>query len=175
MKWQQMMADTYRNMFSEMEKVLDGLTVEDLHKRPASGANPIGWLCWHTIRSGDRLLGDVVLGDQLWISDGWHKKFNRPADFNDTGAGHSSAQVDALKIPDILTLLHYEQAVAEPLLKYIENLTEKEFDRETPNSQRPGTTRPVHERLMGVLNNLQHVGQAGYVRGIIKGHGWYGR
>ena len=175
MKWQQMMADSYRNMFSEIEKVLDGLTVEDLHKHPSPGANPIGWLCWHTIRSCDRLLGDVVLGEQLWISEGWHKKFNRPGDFDDTGSGHSGAQVDALKIPSAKTLLDYQHAVMGPLLRYIEGLTEQELDRETPNSQRPGTTRPVHARLAAVLNNLQHVGQAGYVRGIIKGHGWYGR
>ena len=175
MNWQQMMANAYRNMFNEIEKVLDELKVEDLHKRPAIGANPIGWLCWHTIRSCDRLLGDVVLGEQLWIKDGWHKKFKRPADFNDTGSGYSPAQVNALKIPDIKTLLDYQCAVMAPLLRYIEGLTEKELDRETPNSQRPGTTRPVHSRLAGVLLNLQHVGQAGYVRGMIKGHGWYGR
>ena len=175
MKWQVLMVDSYRNMFNEVEKVLDGLTMEDLHKRPAPGANPIGWLCWHTIRSCDRLLGDVVLGEQLWISEGWHKKFNRPADFNDTGSGHSNTQVDALKIPDITMLLDYHHAVMGPLLRYIKGLTEPELDRETPDSQRPGTTRPVHSRLAGVLNNLQHVGAAGYARGIIKVHGWYGR
>jgi hypothetical protein len=169
------MANSYKNMFQELEKVLDGLTVEDLHKRPSPGANPIGWLCWHTIRSCDRLLGDVVLGKQLWISEGWHKKFNRPDDFNDTGFGHTNEQVDALKIPDVKTLLDYERVVAEPLLKYIERLTEQELDRETPNSQVPGTTRPAHLRLAGALLNLQHVGAAAYVRGMIKGHGWYGR
>jgi hypothetical protein len=175
MRWQQMMANSYQNMFSEIEKVLDGLTVEDLHKRPSPGANPISWLCWHTIRSCDRLLGDVVLGKQLWISEGWHKKFNRPPDLNETGNGYTDAQVDALKIPDVKTLLDYMHAVMPPLLKYVEGLTEEELDRETPNSQAPGTTRPAHLRLAGALNNLQHVGQAGYVRGIIKVHGWYGR
>ncbi len=175
MKWQQMIADAYHSMFSEIEKVLDGLTVEDLHKRPFPGANPIGWLCWHTVRSCDRLLGDVVLGQQLWISAAWHKKFNRPADFNDTGYGHTNAQVDALKIPDIKTLLDYMSAVKEPLLRYIEGLTEKELDRGTPSLQMPGTMQPVYLRLVHVLNNMQHVGAAAYVRGIIKGHGWYGR
>jgi hypothetical protein len=175
MKWQQIMVNAYQNMFQELEKVLDGLTVEDLHQRPAPGANPISWLCWHTVRSCDRLLGDVVLGKQLWISEGWHKRFNRPPDFNETGKGFSNAQVDALKIPDVKTLLAYEAAVKEPLLRYIEGLTEKELDREVPASWSPGTTSPVHIRLIGVLNNLQHVGQAGYVRGLIKGHGWYGR
>lgn len=175
MKWQQVMANAYRNMFSEIEKVLDGLNVEDLHKRPSPGANPIGWLCWHTVRSCDRLLGDVVLGEQLWIKDGWHKKFHRSHDFNDTGVGHTDTQVNALKIPDVKTLLDYMNAVKKPLLNYIENLTEEDFDKEAPASWLPGTKQPVHSRLAGVLLNLQHVGAAAYVRGLIKGHGWYGK
>ena len=99
MRWQQIMVNNYRNMFQELEKVLDGLTPEDLSKRPAPGANTIGWLCWHTVRSCDRFLGDVVLREQLWTSAGWHRRFDRPADPNDTGTGYSSAQVDGLRIP----------------------------------------------------------------------------
>jgi hypothetical protein len=176
MKWQQMMVDAYRNMFQEMEKVLDGLTVADLKRRPGPGANPIGWLCWHSTRSCDRFLGDVVLGEQLWISEGWHKKFNRSADINDTGKGHTDAQVDALYIPDIKTLLDYENAVQKHLFVYLEGLTEEELEREYESSLDPGMMRPVYPRLVGVLgHNNQYIGQAAYVRGMIKGHGWYGR
>jgi hypothetical protein len=175
MKWQQFLVDLYHSMFRELEKMLDGLSDEDLPKRPAPGANPIGWLSWHTVRSCDRFLGDVVLGQQLWISQGWHAKFNRQPNFNETGVGFTDDQVDALRIPDIKTLLEYEEAVREALIKYLGGITEVELDRQAPNSQAPGTNRPVHDRLVGILNNYQHVGQAGYVRGIIKGHGWYGR
>jgi hypothetical protein len=66
-------------------------------------------------------------------------------------------------------------AVKMPLLSYIENLKEPELDREFPASWLPDTTRPVSARLSGTLLNLQHVGAAAYVRGILKGHGWYGR
>jgi hypothetical protein len=175
MKWQQLIINLYESMFGEMEKVLDGLTTEDLHKRPASGANPIGWLCWHTIRSCDRFLGDAVLGEQLWIKKGWHKKFNRAPDLNDTGFGHTDAQVDALKIPDVATLLAYEKAVRNALTGYLQGLSEKELDREAASSIKPGTTAAVHARISAALLNLQHVGAAAYVRGIIRGQGWYGR
>ncbi len=175
MKWQQLVADSYQSMFRELERVLDGLNTTDLSKRPAAGANPIGWLCWHTVRSCDRFLGDIVLGEQLWVRDGWHAKFGRPADFNETGSGFSDVQVDALEVPSVQLLIDYERAVADALGKYLVALTENELDREAPNSQIPGTTRVVHARLQGILNNFQHVGQAGYVRGMIKGHGWYGR
>jgi hypothetical protein len=175
MKWQQLISDEYTNMFNEMEKVLDDLTIDDLHKRPNLGANPIGWLCWHTIRSCDRFLGDVVLGKQLWISAGWNKKFNRAPDYNDTGFGFTNQQVDSLFIPSAAVLVDYGRTVKEPLLKYIEELTEQELERQAPFSMTPGATRMVSERLVGTLMNLQHIGAAAYVRGIIKGQGWYGR
>ncbi len=176
MKWQQLMIEAYRKMFLEMEKVLDGLTLADLKQRPATGANPIGWLCWHSTRSCDRFLGDVVLGQQLWISEGWYKKFNRPADINDTGKGHTDEQVDTLYIPDIKTLMDYENAIRKRLFIYLEGLTEEELGKEYPSSLTPATTRPVYQRLIGVLaHNNQYIGQAAYVRGMIKGHGWYGR
>jgi hypothetical protein len=176
MKWQSMIAEAYDNMFQEMEKVLEGLSIDDLHKRPSLGANPIGWLCWHVIRSCDRLLGDVVLGKQLWISAGWNRKFNRAPDPNDTGKGHSLATVDALFIPSTGTLVDYARTVKAPLLAYLEKLTNQELSKEYPSSQNPGTTRPVYPRITGILShNLQHIGEANYVRGILKGHGWYGR
>jgi hypothetical protein len=176
MRWQPLIIGMYRRMSQEMAQVLNGLTTEDLHKRPSPGANPIGWLCWHTTRSLDWTVGDVISGEQVWIKDGWHKTFHPPPEPNDTGCGHTDAQVDNLKIPDIKTLLDYHRAVMKPLINYLERLTEQELDRECKSSQHPGTTAPAHSRLVGVLiYNLQYIGQAAYVRGLIKGHGWYGR
>ena len=176
MQWQKMVANAYQSHFEEWEKVMEGLTPEDLKKRPSPGANPIGWLGWHCMRSCDRFLGDIILGQQLWIKDGWHKKFNRPADFNDTGVGHTDAQVDALFIPNVKTLLDYEKAVKSPFPGFIEKLTEKDLEKEYPSSQHPGITFKLHERLLRQLaHNYPHIGAAAYARGIIKGQGWYGR
>lgn len=175
MRWQMLIAGEFERMSSELDEVLDGLTLEDLHKRPAPGANPIGWLAWHITRGCDRMLGDVVLGEQLWLKDGWHKKFNRPADYNDTGHGHTDAQVDALEIPDIKTLLAYHRAVMKPLISYVEGLTEAELGKQYPDSQHPGKTQAAGIWLVRILNNSQHVGEAAYARGLIKGHRWSGR
>jgi hypothetical protein len=176
MRWQQMIAEAYENMFGEMEKVLDGLSIEELHKRPSLGANPIGWLCWHAIRSCDRLLGDVVLGKQLWISATWYRKFNRPPDANDTGHGHTLAQVDGLFISSNTVILDYARAVKEPMIAYLKKLSAGELGRESPDSRYPGTTLPVYQRITGILaHSIQHLGEANYVHGILKGHGWYGR
>jgi uncharacterized damage-inducible protein DinB len=176
MKWQQLMIESYQRISKDLFEVLDGLSIEELHKRPSMSANPVGWLAWHVTRSCDRLVGDVILGEQLWIKNSWHRKFRRPPDLNDTGVGHTNTQVDSLFIPDINTLEDYHKAVMEQIIKYLENLTEKELDREAPNSQHPGTTTPVYQKITGgLVHNLQHVGQAAYVRGLVKGHGWAGR
>jgi len=173
MKWQQLMIDIYKRTSAEIEQVLDGLNIEDLHKRPATGANPIGWLCWHATRSMDRTIGDVILGEQLWIKDGWHRKFNMPPDPQNTGYRHTDAEVDALKIPDVRTLLDYHQAGMEVTLQYLERLTEHELSKEYPFSVVPGTKRAVYLRIIANIQDIQHVGQAGYVRGLIKGQRWY--
>jgi hypothetical protein len=176
MKWQQLLVDIYRRLSQGFEEVLDGLTLDDLKQRPAPDANTIGWLLWHATRSLDRTIGDVMWGEQLWVKDGWHKKFNRPPDPNDTGWGHSFEDVAGLEIPDVQTLLDYHRAVMEMSVKYIVNLSEDGLDREFDNSISPGTMTAVGVRIPGNINDCYpHVGQAAYVRGLLKGQGWLGR
>ncbi len=176
MRWQQLLVNVYRRLSQEFENILDGLTVEDLHKRPAPDANTIGWLAWHTTRSLDRTIGDVMWGEQLWIKDGWYARFGRQPNPNDTGFGHSFEEVARLRIPDVKTLLDYHRAVMEQSVKYLNNLSEDELDREFDNSVHPGTMAPVYLRIIGNINDcFQHVGQAAYVRGLLRGQGWLGR
>jgi uncharacterized damage-inducible protein DinB len=176
MKWQQLLIDIYKKLSREFKVVLDGLNLDDLHERPAPDANTIGWLLWHTVRSLDRTIGDVMYGEQLWIKDNWYKKFGKNPDSNETGVGHSFEEVGKFKVPDIQTLVDYHQAVIRVTLRYLNALTEDELDREFEASYNPGTTAPVHRRILGNINDcFQHVGQAAYVRGLLKGQGWLGR
>lgn len=176
MKWQQLIVDVYLRLSKEFEEVLNGLNLDDLHQRPAPDANTIGWLLWHATRSLDRTVGDVMWGEQLWTKEGWHAKFNRPPDPNETGWGHSFEEVGKFRVPDVKTLLEYHRAVMEPSVKYLEKLSEKELEREYVLSTHPGAMAPVHMRIIGNINDCyQHIGQAAYVRGLIKGQGWLGR
>ena len=175
MKWQLLVIEIYKRTTQEMMQVLNGLNTEDLHKRPAPGANPIGWLCWHATRSLDWTVGDVILGKQLWVKDGWHKRFNLPADPQNTGYRHTDAEVDSLRIPDVQVLIDYHLAVMNVTLEYLEHITEDDLTKEFPFSVDPGTQRPLYSRIISNVQDIQHIGQAGYVRGLIKGHRWYGR
>ena len=176
MEWQKFIMHIYIWISQELERVLEGLTVEDLNQRRRPSCNSIGWLAWHLTRSQDRAVEDLMGEEQLWTKDKWYLKFNRAPDPTDTGYQHSMEEVETFKSPDSRTLLAYHRAVLEQSLRYISSkLSEAELDREFVN---PTFTyrKTVRERLLGLINEgLQHVGQAAYVRGLLKGTGWLGR
>ena len=176
MEWQQLIMDLFRRISQELENVLDGLTVDDLNHRPAPDCNSIGWLVWHLTRSHDRNITELAAEEQVWIKDKWYAKFNRAPDPAETGVKHTSEDVTAFKSPEGRVLLEYHRAVLERIENYISNkLSESELEREA-HSPTLHTTFPASRRLVGVINEgFQHVGQAAYVRGLLKGKGWLGR
>ena len=176
MEWQQLIMDLFLRISRELEGVLDGLTVDDLNQRPSSDCNSIGWLAWHLTRSHDRNITELAGEEQLWIRDNWHIKFNRAPNPSETGFGHSSEEVAAFRSPDSKTLMGYHRAVVKQIERYMSNaLSEEELERET-YSPTLRIVATVRTRLVGVINDsLQHVGQAAYVRGLLKGKGWLGR
>ena len=175
MEYQQFILDIYIRLKDEFGLVLKDITIEELNYRPAPQSNSIGWLLWHTIRSQDRLNADLFGEEQLWINQKWHIKFNREANPKETGNGHTAQQAAAFRAPDVQIYLDYYQAVFERTKQYIATqLSPSDLQREVA-SPTLGTTATVESRLLGTINNFQHVGQAGYVKGMLKGIGWYGR
>jgi len=175
MELKEFMLDIFVRLTSELEQVLDGLTTEDLNILPKPDSNSIGWLVWHTTRSQDRMNADLLGEDQLWVSEKWHLKFNRPPDQKDTGVGHTSEQVAAFHAPDSKILRDYYHAVSKRTQEYINTrLTQEDLDRQvwSPTLESMAT---VEGRLIGNIYNFAHIGQAGYVRGLLKGKGWYAR
>jgi len=65
MEWQQLIADVFVRISQGLERVLDGLTVDDLNQRPSADCNSIGWLAWHLTRSQDRNIGEIMGEEQL--------------------------------------------------------------------------------------------------------------
>ena len=105
MEWQQLILDLFLRISQELEKVLNGLTVEELNQQLAPDCNSIGWLAWHLTRSHDRNLSELARKQQLWIKDKWYARFNRSPDPADTGFGHSPEDVEAFRSPDSKTIL----------------------------------------------------------------------
>jgi len=175
MQWQQLVTDIFDRISQELEHALSGLTVDDLNQQPGPGCNSIGWLTWHLTRAQDRATADLLEEEQVWIKDSWYARFNRTPDPKDTGFGHSLEDVAAFSSPDASTLLEYHCAVLGQSKRYITSkLSETELNREFDNPISPAITN-VRTRLMRVINdNMQHLGQVAYIRGILKGWGWLG-
>ena len=176
MEWQQLVTDLFLRISQELEKVLDELTADDLNQRPTSDCNSIGWLAWHLTRSHDRNITELASQEQVWTKDKWYVKFDRAPDPTDTGFGHTPDDVAAFKSPEGRILLEYHHAVMKQVQRYLSGtLSESELEREyySPTLREVATVR---RRLVGIINDgFQHVGQAAYLRGQLKGQGWLGR
>lgn len=172
MEWQELIKDGYERVLQALEEVLDGLNENDLNEQPRSDCNSMGWLAWHLTRVQDDHIADLIGEKQLWIRDGWHAKFNRPSNPKDLGFGHSPEDVAAFKSPNVNTLLDYHRAVLQRTKQYITALTSEDLDREL-NEPWFRLLPTVGVRLISILSDdLQHVGQMAYVRGLLKGKGW---
>ena len=169
MEWQQVLIDSFERVAKGLEEALAGLSQSDLDKQPNPDCNSMGWLAWHLTRGQDSAIAWVTGQQQLWIKDNWSTKFNREPNPGDTGFRHKSEDVAAFKSPDVETLLGYHRAVFERSKEYLGKLTTTELGRELKNPVMP----TVEALLMAILSDdLQHVGQIAYLRGLFKGRGW---
>jgi hypothetical protein len=159
MAWQQLILDLFLRIADDVEQVLGGF-----------------WIVWHLTRSQDRNISELAGQEQLWIIEGWYAQFGRPPDPSETGFGHSRADATAFRAPDGRMLLAYNRSVVKRVRQYISNtLSEEELNREA-YSPTFRNTWTVRRRILGIVSEgLEHVGQAAYVRGLLKGHGWLGR
>ena len=98
-------------------------------------------------------------------ADGWSERFGLPFEPRATGYGHSPAEVAAVRAEAEL-LLGYHDAVSARTTEWISGLGEGDLDRVVDESWDPPVTLGV--RLVSVIaDDLQHAGQAAYVRGML--------
>lgn len=171
MEWRELMVDGYDRLPDGMKDVLAGLSMADLDRQPHRDCNSLGWTAWHLTRVQDSQVADLMGEEQLWTRDGWHEKFKRPAEPDDTGYGHTPAQVRAFKSPSVRTQLEYLRAVVERTKQYLASLTPSDLDRELDEPWY--TPRPtVGVRIVSVLADChQHAGEASYIRGLLDARG----
>jgi len=172
MEWYDLLADGYGRVLEFLENLLDGLNKEEINWQPHHDCNSIGWLTWHLTRQHDAQMASLMGEEQLWIKEKWYAKFNRSADLQDIGFGHTPEQVAAFESPNIQTLLDYHRAVLERSKQYFLTLSITDLDRKLDEPWfQPLPT--VGVRLISILeDSLLHAGQAAYVRGLRQGRGW---
>lgn len=167
--WQPLVRDLVHRTEREVLAVLDGLDEASIDTVLQVGTNSIGWLVWHLTRSHDRNVSELQGRPQLWLAGGWHARFGRPADPDDTGYRHSELQAAAFRSPGADTLAGYHRAAVEMIDDYLDHASDDDPSR-LVTSPTLGDTVTVHRRIIGVLvEGLQHVGQAALLRGMLSG------
>ena len=160
--------DGLSHVFEEIGRnsvsTVDGLDAAALTWRPDDQANTIAWLVWHLARVLDGHVAEIAGRPQVWAEQGWAQQFGLPAGYDDSGYGHTAAQVAEIS-PEEPVLRGYATAATALVLDYLDGASAEEFDRVIDRSYNPPVT--VGVRLFSVVGDaLQHLGQAGYVRGL---------
>jgi hypothetical protein len=173
----------FENVVRTVDRVLEGLTQEELAWHPRPDANSIGLIIFHSFRSEDNAIKRLQGKPQIWESGKWYLKFNKAV--NDGGAHYTAAQVDTFVVPDLKELLAYAGAVRKETLSYIQGLKPEDFERKVVLPPPPAqmvmpagmTARPwppfdpvVGLMLMREITHLsQHAGEISYLRGLKRG------
>jgi uncharacterized protein DUF664 len=161
----QLLTDAFGRIQDVVHEAVDGLTPEELAFRLDREANSIGWLVWHLTRVQDDHIADAGGLSQVWTGQGWVERCGLPFDPADTGYGHSSAEVGAVRVSADL-LVGYYDAVHGQTVGYLETLGDGDMERVVDEGWDPPVTLGV--RLVSVISDdLQHAGQAAFMRGLL--------
>ncbi|MDJ0396312.1 DinB family protein [Rhodococcus sp. G-MC3] len=160
------LVEAFERIKGVVHDTLDDIPADALTYRLDAEANTIAWLIWHLTRVQDDHVAGVAGAEQVWTSDGWEARFDLPFDGAAIGYGQSAADVAAVTTGADL-LREYHDAVHARTVAYIESLTAEDLDRVVDENWNPPVTLGV--RLVSVVSDdLQHAGQAAYVRGVFE-------
>ncbi|TDD32331.1 DUF664 domain-containing protein [Actinomadura sp. KC06] len=162
-----LLIDAFDRIRDQVRGTAGGLTPDQLAYRVDADANSIAWLLWHLTRVQDDHISDVAGTAQAWTDAGWADRFGLPLDPSDTGYGHSSGQVAAVRVESPDLLIGYHDAVHAATVEYVGTVTDGDLGRIVDRSWDPPVTLGV--RLISVISDcLEHAGQAAFIRGILQ-------
>ena len=162
-----LLADAFSRVRETVHEAVMGLTAEQLAFRPYPDGNSIAWLIWHLSRIQDDHVAGVAQTEQVWQSGEWAPRFGLAPGSMEHGYGHAPEQVAAIRVDSAEVLTAYYDAVHERTIRYVTTLTDADLPRVVDRHWDPPVTLGV--RLVSVISDdLQHAGQAAYLRGLIE-------
>ncbi len=163
----EVLADAFGRVRQEVHAAADNLTADQLAFRPDRAANSIAWLVWHLTRIQDDHIAEVAGTEQVWTAKDWGGRFALPYDLRETGYAQSADEVGAFHVKSGELLTGYHDEVYQASLDFCATLSDADLDRVVDESWDPPVTLGV--RMVSVISDdLQHVGQAAYLRGLIE-------
>ena len=161
-----LLLDAFGRIRSIVGRVTDGLRTDVFTARLDPSGNSIAWLLWHLTRIQDDHIATITGKEQVWISQDWVGRFDLAIDPSDTGYGHGTEEVAELNKASIVLIKAYHEAVSEETIRFITGLSDSELDRIVDESYEPPVSLGV--RLVSITaDNLQHAGQAAFLRGTL--------
>ncbi|MEV0948651.1 DinB family protein [Rhodococcus sp. NPDC049939] len=159
-----LLTDAFGRIQEDVHAALSNLPADALTYRVDEDANSIAWLVWHLTRVQDDHVAGVAGSEQVWTSAGWAERFGLPFPTSEIGYDQPPADVPLVTASTDL-LLGYLDAVHARTVEYLQTISESDLDEIVDESFDPPVSRGV--RLVSVVSDdLQHVGQAAYVRGV---------
>jgi hypothetical protein len=159
-----LLVDGFDRIRDIVRGVTSGASPDVLAYRPDGEANSVGWLVWHLTRVQDNHIAELVGEDEVWAAEGWVDRFALPFDRDATGYGQDAGEVADVQV-DAGLLSSYHEAVHQRSIRYLRGLRDADFDAIVDRGWDPPVTLAV--RLVSILaDDLQHAGQASYVRGL---------
>ena len=159
--------ELFGRIAEHVHEAVDGLDPDALTRTPAPGTNSIGWLVWHLTRVQDHHVSELLDEPQLWVTGRWSSRFGLDPDPDNTGYGHTPAQVAEVRPDGADALVGSYDAVAARTSAYLPTLAPADLDRVVDERWDPPVTLGV--RLVSIADDdIQHGGQAAYVRGLLK-------
>jgi uncharacterized damage-inducible protein DinB len=166
MRSSELLVYAYEQIQETLRRAVEGLAPDELTRRVSPEANTIAWLAWHLVRVQDDHIADVAGREQVWTAEGWYARFDLPFPPGATGYGFRSEQVAQVRVASADLLLDYAAAVHARTADFLRGLSDEDLDTVVDTRWDPPVTLGV--RLISVLSDdLQHVGQAAFVRGLL--------
>lgn len=161
----ELLIDEFERIRDAVYPAVSGLSYDELLYRPDDESNSISWLIWHLTRVQDHVASLLSGRDDAWTANGWFERFGLALDPSDTGYGHDPETVGKV-VANAKTLLDYFEDVHQRTVALLRSLDDKALSVTLDATPRP---RTVASRLVEVIiDDLQHVGQAAYVRGLLQ-------
>ncbi len=166
-----LLEDAFTRIRDTVRRAAAGLTGEQLTARVAPESNTVAWLVWHLTRVQDDHVAELAGTPQQWESGGWRERFGLPFAPDATGYGQTPAEVGQVAGPGVTSesLVGYHEAAYSATVAVLRSLAgdaEERLGTVVDENWNPPVTMAV--RLVSVVSDdLQHAGQAAFVRGIV--------
>jgi len=163
MKAIQFILSTVNGMHQAMINDVKTLSLAQLTWKPAPGANPIGFLYWHTARVEDMAVAGWQKKVPVWDEDKWYEKLG--LDSKAYGGGFQEPDVDKVARLSADIVLAYVEKVFRNTGIYVQGLDEDKLDF-PPNPERPNVTIGLMLGNYIIGHGWWHLGEIRYIKGM---------